>query len=61
MVDFDKANNVSGDLENPNCLAYTKPGTYYYRVIEDTKMCIRDRRIGAYSTRGDREQQRRHK
>lgn len=36
MVDFDKANNVSGDLENPSCLAYTKPGTYYYRVIEDT-------------------------
>lgn len=35
MVDFDKANNVSGDLENPSCLAYTKPGTYYYRVIED--------------------------
>ena len=34
MVDFDKANNVSGDLENPSCLAYTKPGTYYYRVIE---------------------------
>lgn len=28
MVDFDKANNVSGDLENPSCLAYTKPGTY---------------------------------
>ena len=36
MVDFDKANNVSGDLENPSCLAYTKPDTYYYRVIEDT-------------------------
>lgn len=36
MVDFDKANNVSGDLENPSCLVYTKPGTYYYRVIEDT-------------------------
>lgn len=36
MVDFDKANNVSDDLENPSCLAYTKPGTYYYRVIEDT-------------------------
>lgn len=36
MVDFDKANNVSGDLENPSCLAYTKPGTYYYRVVEDT-------------------------
>ena len=36
MVDFDKANNVSGDMENPSCLAYTKPGTYYYRVIEDT-------------------------
>lgn len=36
MVDFDKANNVSGDLEHPSCLAYTKPGTYYYRVIEDT-------------------------
>lgn len=36
MVDFGKANNVSGDLENPSCLAYTKPGTYYYRVIEDT-------------------------
>ena len=36
MVDFDKVNNVSGDLENPSCLAYTKPGTYYYRVIEDT-------------------------
>lgn len=36
MVDFDKANPVNGDLENPSCLAYTKPGTYYYRVIEDT-------------------------
>ncbi|BAN78230.1 SpaA isopeptide-forming pilin-related protein [Adlercreutzia equolifaciens] len=36
MVDFDKANNVSGDLENPSCLVYSRPGTYYYRVIEDT-------------------------
>lgn len=36
MVDFDKANPVNGDLENPSCLAYTKPHTYYYRVIEDT-------------------------
>lgn len=35
MVDFDKANNV-GTLENPTCLAYTAPNTYYYRVIEDT-------------------------
>lgn len=35
MVDFDKANN-KGTLENPTCLAYTAPGTYYYRVIEDT-------------------------
>lgn len=34
MVDFDKANNVSGDLENPSCLAYTMPGWYYYRVVE---------------------------
>jgi hypothetical protein len=34
MVDFDKANNVSGDWENPSCLAYTAPGTYYYRVVE---------------------------
>lgn len=35
MVDFDKANN-KGTLENPTCLAYTDPGPYYYRVIEDT-------------------------
>lgn len=34
MVDFDKANNVSGDWENPSCLLYTAPGTYYYRVVE---------------------------
>ena len=35
MVDFDKANN-KGTLKNPTCLAYTDPGPYYYRVIEDT-------------------------
>lgn len=35
MVDFDKANN-KGTLENPTCLAYTAPGIYKYRVIEDT-------------------------
>lgn len=34
MVDFDKANNVGGDWENPSCLLYTAPGTYYYRVVE---------------------------
>lgn len=33
MVDFDKANNV-GTWENPTCLQYTAPGTYYYRVVE---------------------------
>ena len=25
MVDFDKANNVSGDLENPSCLPTPSP------------------------------------
>lgn len=38
MVDFDKANNVSGDWENPSCLLYTAPGTYYYRVIEANEL-----------------------
>lgn len=33
MVDFDKANNV-GTWENPTCLQYSAPGTYYYRVVE---------------------------
>lgn len=34
MVDFDAANNVSGDWENPSCLSYTQPGIYHYRVVE---------------------------
>ena len=38
MVDFDKANNVSGDWENPSCLLYTAPGTYYYRVVEANEL-----------------------
>lgn len=37
MVDFDAANNLSGDLDNPSCLAYKSPGTYYYRVVEATE------------------------
>ncbi|MDO4853846.1 MAG: SpaA isopeptide-forming pilin-related protein [Coriobacteriia bacterium] len=35
MVDFDKANNVSGDDMNPCCLQFTAPGTYTYTVRED--------------------------
>lgn len=34
----DKANNVSGDWENPSCLLYTAPGTYYYRVVEANEL-----------------------
>ncbi len=35
MVDFDKANNVSGDDMNPCCLQFTAAGTYTYTVRED--------------------------
>ena len=35
MVDFDKANNVSGDDMNPCCLQFTADGTYTYTVRED--------------------------
>lgn len=36
MVDFDKANNLAADGMDPCCLLFTAPGTYQYRVIEDT-------------------------
>ena len=36
MVDFDKANNLAADGLDPCCLLFTAPGTYQYRVIEDT-------------------------
>ncbi len=35
MVDFDAANNQAGEGEDPSCLLFTEPGTYYYRVVED--------------------------
>ena len=35
MVDFDAANNISGDDMNPCCLKFTAPGTYTYTVRED--------------------------
>ncbi len=35
MVDFDKANNVSGDDMNPCCLQFTAAGTYTYTVREN--------------------------
>ncbi len=35
MVDFDKANNVTGDDMNPCCLQFTAPGTYTYTVREN--------------------------
>ena len=35
MVDFDAANNISGDGMNPCCLKFTAPGTYTYTVRED--------------------------
>ncbi len=34
MVDFDKANNVTGDDMNPCCLSFTAAGTYTYTVCE---------------------------
>lgn len=36
MVDFDAAANVAGEGEEPSCLLFTQPGTYRYRVIENT-------------------------
>ncbi|MEC4273076.1 FctA domain-containing protein [Adlercreutzia sp. R25] len=38
MVDFDAANPVNPDAEDPCCLLFTQPGTYRYRVIESPKM-----------------------
>ena len=34
MVDFDAANNVTGDPDNPSCLKFTSAGTYSYTVRE---------------------------
>ena len=40
MVDFDKANNVTGDDMNPCCLKFTAAGTYTYTVREDPNAAI---------------------
>ncbi len=40
MVDFDKANNVTGDDMNPCCLKFTAKGTYTYTVREDPNAAI---------------------
>ncbi|MFR3452469.1 MAG: hypothetical protein ACLTSX_13840 [Collinsella sp.] len=39
--------------ENPSCLAYTKPGTYYYRVIEDTSKGRHERPFRVVQRPGD--------
>lgn len=38
MVDFDKAAPVEGTEDDPCCLLFTQPGTYFYRVIEDKQV-----------------------
>lgn len=38
MVDFDAANPVNPDADDPCCLLFTQPGTYRYRVIESPKL-----------------------
>ncbi len=48
MVDFDKAADKTGNLENPSCLEFTAAGTYTYTVRETTGY-VRDLSID-YST-----------